>query len=146
MLTGLAKIPTPRASSTASTFTPVWTYTSSTISARWVADSYKNMTWFVYASYTIAEDSVLTNLTVCASPSLRTFALIWCYTSPTIQAGWVTNSCVHNTIRFVDSITLICLAPSAHCGPVHPLGHEQTLGATHWPPFSQAGLHSAVQR
>ena len=34
--------------------------------------------------------------------------------------------------------------PSAHWGPVHPSGHEQTLGATHSPPFWQAGLHSAV--
>ena len=40
---------------------------------------------------------------------------------------------------------------TSHClhweqvGPVHPAGHEQVSGDTHWPPFRHSGSQAAIK-
>ena len=33
--------------------------------------------------------------------------------------------------------------PVLHTAPVYPVAQLHSLGRTHWPPFKQAGLHTA---
>ena len=99
-------MPAIQASCTTGTFTSSWFCASSTVLAWWVTDSYNMISKLMPGCAYFYLSITLTYMAVFTSPFCCTITLIWPYTSPTMQARWLTNSCSEKLPR---TFILACL-------------------------------------